>query len=108
MAGTLARGRGGGSGAPGSLRGVTALALNCAARTDAGRVRDHNEDAVFATPRLAAVADGVGGHAAGEVASRAAIDVLASLEKRWLDKPLAHELAAAVRDGNERIGFIAS
>ena len=92
----------------GSLPDVTALALNCAARTDAGRVRDHNEDAVFATPRLAAVADGVGGHAAGEVASRAAIDVLASLEKRWLDKPLPHELAAAVRDGNERIGFMAS
>jgi len=87
---------------------VTALALDCAARTEPGRVRDHNEDAVFATPRLAAVADGVGGHAAGEVASQVAIGALASLEKRWLDAPLAHELAAAVRDGNERIGFIAS
>jgi protein phosphatase len=87
---------------------VTALALDCAARTDPGRVRDHNEDAVFATPRLAAVADGVGGHAAGEVASQVAIGALASLEKRWLDSTLAHELAAAVRDGNERIGFIAS
>jgi PPM family protein phosphatase len=87
---------------------VTALALRSAARTDAGRVRDHNEDAVFATPRLVAVADGVGGHAAGEVASQAAIAVLASLEKRWLSAPLPYELAAAVRDGNERIGFIAS
>jgi PPM family protein phosphatase len=87
---------------------VTALALECAARTDPGRVRENNEDAVFATPRLAAVADGVGGHAAGEIASRAAIAVLASLEKRWIEAPLPHELAAAVRDGNERIGFIAS
>jgi PPM family protein phosphatase len=50
---------------------VSALALSCAVRTDTGPVRPHNEDAAFATPRLAAVADGVGGHAAGEVASRA-------------------------------------
>src|SRR4051794_13299193 len=83
------------------------LVLECAARSDVGRVREHNEDAVFATPRLAAVADGVGGRAAGEVASRAVIGVLAHLEKCWLTEPPAEALAAAVKDGNERIGFIA-
>jgi serine/threonine protein phosphatase PrpC len=83
------------------------LALSCAARTDAGRVRSHNEDAVLATPRLAAVADGVGGHAAGEVASAAAIAVLASLEKRWLSDALPDELGDAIREANERIGFVA-
>jgi PPM family protein phosphatase len=84
------------------------LALHCAARTDRGRVRSHNEDAVLATPRMAAVADGVGGHAAGEVASAAAISALASLEKRWLSGPLDAELRDAIHEGNERIGFIAS
>ena len=45
---------------------MTALALHTAARSDVGR-RRNNEDAVYASRRLAAVADGVGGHAAGEV-----------------------------------------
>ena len=37
--------------------------------TDVGRVRDHNEDSAFLGPYVALVADGVGGAAAGEVAS---------------------------------------
>ena len=49
------------------MRAVSALALTCAVRTDTGPVRPGNEDAAFATARLAVVADGVGGHAAGEV-----------------------------------------
>ena len=72
---------------------MSALALSCAVRTDTGPVRPHNEDAALATPRLAAVADGVGGHAAGGVASRTVVGVLASLEKEWVDEPLDAALA---------------
>jgi PPM family protein phosphatase len=49
-----------------------------AARTHVGRVRDGNEDAFLVAPHLGlfAVADGIGGHACGEVASSAAISAL--------------------------------
>ena len=42
-------------------------------RTDIGCLRDHNEDSLVVTPPLFAVADGMGGHAAGEVASEIAV-----------------------------------
>jgi serine/threonine protein phosphatase PrpC len=45
------------------------LQFRYAAESDTGRVREHNEDAGFAGPYLLCVADGVGGAAAGEVAS---------------------------------------
>jgi protein phosphatase len=87
---------------------VSALTLEAAARTDTGRVRANNEDAVFAGPRLVAVADGVGGAAAGEVASHLAIDAVAHLAGRRLDGPLDAELAGAVAAANETIGFVAA
>lgn len=52
--------------------------VETAARTDTGRVRDHNEDSVRVAPtsggRLLALADGMGGHNAGEVASELALE----------------------------------
>lgn len=52
-----------------------------AGKTDPGRVRDHNEDAflVSSSGRLWAVADGMGGHSAGEVASGLIVERLGKL-----------------------------
>jgi serine/threonine protein phosphatase PrpC len=70
--------------------------------------RENNEDAAFASPRLAAVADGVGGATSGEVASRLAIDKIISLDKRRLEHPLREELTTAVADANAVIEFVIS
>ena len=86
---------------------MSGLVLQPVVRTHPGVRRRHNEDSVLGTPRLVAVADGVGGAAAGEVASRSAIDVLAHLEKCWLSGALPDALERAIRDGNERIAFVA-
>jgi serine/threonine protein phosphatase PrpC len=56
------------------------MPLNRGAMTDMGRMRKNNEDRYLIAGRLAAVADGMGGHRAGEVASAIAMEELAALE----------------------------
>jgi serine/threonine protein phosphatase PrpC len=70
------------------------MRLRYAVRSHAGLLRTMNEDSVYAGPRLLAVADGMGGHAAGEVASAVAIATVAPLDE---DVPGA-DLTAALRD----------
>lgn len=55
------------------------LVLRVGAATDTGRVRDHNEDSALAEGGIFVVADGMGGHAAGEVASGIVVETMREL-----------------------------
>lgn len=70
------------------------------AQTNVGRQRALNEDSILALPPLFAVADGLGGHEAGEVASALAIDTLRDHAPRAVDGPA---LVRAVQAANSAV-----
>jgi PPM family protein phosphatase len=72
-----------------------------AGRTDVGRQRTANEDSLVVSPPLFAVADGMGGAKAGEVASAVAVEAV----EGWREsaEPAEAQLAGIVRDANRRI-----
>lgn len=81
------------------------MRITAATATHTGHLRPANEDSVFAGNAVYAVADGLGGHAAGEVASALAIEPLAALDRDRAaspDEPAA-ALSDAVRDANRRV-----
>ncbi|MFI7043358.1 PP2C family protein-serine/threonine phosphatase [Streptosporangium sandarakinum] len=79
------------------------IALRYAARSDVGLLREGNEDSAYASGRLLAVADGMGGHAHGEVASSVAIAAMSSLDEGAAGSDLLSAIEAAVRDANRRL-----
>lgn len=80
-----------------------------AADTDVGRVRSHNEDAFLNAPPLFAVADGMGGHHAGEVASAVALETIEDARPEgsvpvttWLSGLIEAANKAVYDEGNAR------
>lgn len=77
--------------------------LDYIAISDRGLVRQNNEDSAYAGPRLLALADGMGGHAAGEVASQLMIARVSKLDDDQPGADLLDALAIACAEGNSSI-----
>jgi PPM family protein phosphatase len=77
-------------------------ALRCTAFTDVGPNRKNNQDSAYASPRLLVLADGMGGQAAGDLASAVAVQTV-----RRLDRPpegdLLEALAGATHRASDRL-----
>ena len=79
------------------------IAVRCAAGSNVGLVRENNEDSAYAGRWLCAVADGLGGHVAGEVASATVIGSLRSWDTEVDVTDLAATLGRAVAEANDRL-----
>ena len=78
----------------------TTMSLRWGARSDVGCVRSHNEDSYLVASPLFAVCDGMGGHAAGEVASSIAVETIAKMAPKAADPA---QLGAAIEAANAAV-----
>ena len=79
------------------------IALRYAARSDVGLVRSNNQDSAYAGSHLLVVADGLGGHAGGDVASSVAIGRLAALDSETPASDIVATLEESVLEANQEI-----
>ncbi|MGP3998531.1 PP2C family protein-serine/threonine phosphatase [Streptomyces sp. 8N706] len=79
------------------------LSLRFAAGSHKGMIREGNEDSGYAGPRLLAIADGMGGQAAGEVASSEVISTLVQLDDDVPGSDILTSLGSAVQRANDQL-----
>ncbi|MDT0463130.1 Stp1/IreP family PP2C-type Ser/Thr phosphatase [Streptomyces gibsoniae] len=79
------------------------LSLRFAAGSHKGMIREGNEDSGYAGPRLLAIADGMGGQAAGEVASSEVISTIVALDDDIPGSDILTSLGTAVRRANDQL-----
>ncbi len=79
------------------------LSLRFAAGSHKGMIREGNEDSGYAGPRLLAIADGMGGQAAGEVASSEVISTLVTLDDDIPGSDILTSLGTAVQRANDQL-----
>ncbi|MBP2050870.1 protein phosphatase [Streptomyces griseochromogenes] len=79
------------------------LSLRFAAGSHKGMIREGNEDSGYAGPRLLAIADGMGGQAAGEVASSEVISTLVTLDDDVPGSDILTSLDTAVQRANDQL-----
>ncbi|WP_430593407.1 PP2C family protein-serine/threonine phosphatase [Humidisolicoccus flavus] len=87
-----------------AAQGTRGFEVRWAGATDTGLRRAHNEDSLVTVPPVFAIADGMGGHAHGDVASKAVVERLAALEGKTLVEPI--EIVEALRNATADITSI--
>ena len=80
-----------------------ALELRVRAHSEVGLVRKENQDSGFVSPSMLMVADGMGGAAAGDLASRVAVDELRQADGRGSGEEMLDVLDDAARRANDRL-----
>ena len=79
------------------------LQLKYVTHSEIGLIRKNNQDSGYASPHLVVVADGMGGAAAGDLASAVAIDTLRKIDSPTTGEQMLEVLATAIHQANDKI-----
>ena len=79
------------------------LQLRYVAHSEIGLIRKNNQDSGYASPHLLVVADGMGGAAAGDLASAVAIDSMRKIQDPRQGEQMLEVLAGAIHEANDKI-----